>query len=549
MKKNIFLFLLSIAICNSYSQNIYKVELVKDINSVAESFPSLLTVVNNKIFFKAIGDSIGSELFVSDGTANGTHIVKNINTQHYSSSYNENGSSIYYLTPFDNKVIFTAIDDIHGDEPWISDGTDSGTFLLGDLRPSNMGSNSGSNPQHYINYGNKIYFSAQNYTGDKLFVTDGTVQGATIVKNITGSGNLMNFYVYNNILYFNANGELWRSDGTDTGTYLLKDMYYSSNFMGNSNPDDFIEFQNKLFFTADDSIHGREIWTTDGTTAGTVLFKDINTTFAYGSGPTNLTVLNDKLFFYAGDSSEKIKIWYIQGDSVYFVKTVNTQINCFQCSYPLKFHKYNNKIYFSATDNTAYNCELWVTDGTSNGTYKILSKDSLPINDPWYFLNWDGKFVFIGGKNDKQLWISDGTLQGTHKILPDSLTNWCALCNGIQPVILNNEVYFTAKYSTQIGSELYKLSIDTTLGINNENKIIKNKPLIYPNPFSNDINIDITDNGSAIITLTDLTGRTLKKINQQTQTKNYNFPNLNPGIYILTITCENKIWTEKIIKY
>ncbi len=69
--------------------------------------------------------------------------------------------------------------------------------------------------------------------------------------------------------------ELWKSDGSRRGTALVKDIdpddddYYGG-------PDSLSAVGDTLFFTADDGVHGRELWKSDGTTAGTVLVKDID---------------------------------------------------------------------------------------------------------------------------------------------------------------------------------------------------------------------------------------------------------------------------------
>src|SRR5215213_1784485 len=86
--------------------------------------------------------------------------------------------------------------------------------------------------------------------------------------------------------------EVWKSDGTRAGTVLVRDIEpggYSSA------PSSFAVVGERVFFAARDGRHGRELWRSDGTRAGTVLVKDI-TPGVGGSGPSSLTSVGGTLF-------------------------------------------------------------------------------------------------------------------------------------------------------------------------------------------------------------------------------------------------------------
>jgi ELWxxDGT repeat protein len=53
------------------------------------------------------------------------------------------------------------------------------------------------------------------------------------------------------------NLELWQSDGTEAGTVMVRDIYPGST---GSNPTNLVSMNNKLYFTADNGVHGRELW-------------------------------------------------------------------------------------------------------------------------------------------------------------------------------------------------------------------------------------------------------------------------------------------------
>src|SRR5439155_8769669 len=102
--------------------------LIKDINPTAGfgSIPASLTNVNGTLFFDADDGTSGPELWKSDGTADGTVLVKDIRGGAV-------GSSQYYLTNVDGTLFFQANDGAHGGELWKSDGTAGGTIQLPDI--------------------------------------------------------------------------------------------------------------------------------------------------------------------------------------------------------------------------------------------------------------------------------------------------------------------------------------------------------------------------------------------------------------------------------
>ncbi|MCB0363640.1 MAG: hypothetical protein KDD35_13015, partial [Bdellovibrionales bacterium] len=75
-----------------------------------------------------------------------------------------------------------------------------------------------------------------------------------------------------------------------------------------SSPINFIEFNGKLYFSADDGVHGRELWETDGTPISTKLTNDINPGNS-SSSPSYFKIVNGKLYFFADKILLGNEIW------------------------------------------------------------------------------------------------------------------------------------------------------------------------------------------------------------------------------------------------
>jgi ELWxxDGT repeat protein len=164
------------------------------------------------------------------------------------------------------------------------------------------------------NVNGTLFFQADDGTsGYELWKSDGTSTGTVLVKDIRpGPSSSFPFGLtnVNGTLFFHANDgtngdELWKSDGTSTGTVLVKDIRPGPS---DSFPSGLTNVNGTLFFEANDGTSGYELWKSDGTSTGTVLVNDIFSGPA-SSNPYLLTNVNGTLFFRANDGTNGVELW------------------------------------------------------------------------------------------------------------------------------------------------------------------------------------------------------------------------------------------------
>jgi ELWxxDGT repeat protein len=289
------------------------------------SYPAEFTAVGGTLFFVADDATHGRELWETDGTASGTALVADINpgtTTDYYGDVNPNNSLPRNLTAFNGLLFFSANDGSHGRELWESDGTATGTHIVADINPGR----GGSNPGGFTVVGNKLFFMASDGAhGTELWESDGTTAGTVMVKDINpgaaGSNSTYDATMIdlNGTLLFTADDgthgmELWRSNGTAAGTVMVKDVNPgSAGSLSTIYPASFAIAGGTLFFAADDSTHGRELWESDGTAAGTKLVMDINpgSADAFPASGQVISSVNGSLYFAADDGVHGVEPWVI----------------------------------------------------------------------------------------------------------------------------------------------------------------------------------------------------------------------------------------------
>ncbi|MCR6637605.1 MAG: hypothetical protein NVV82_01020 [Sporocytophaga sp.] len=319
---------------NSFSQPIFLKEIPESSNSFFEG---------NGLLYFFVNDS----LWKSDGTVAGTVFVKKIGETPIgypknSNALSINGTSIFFtqdapssigvwrtggtnattlkirsfnsispITSYQNNLYFAANDGVSGSELWKLSSSFNFS-LVKDINPgiassfnTNLGYNGNINILSSVISNNVLYFTASNLTtGLDVWKTNGTNAGTTIVKDFPNPSYLLNEvngtvyigtdYVESLESDFNVS-ELWKSNGTAAGTTLVKKLSIDGNSFGLTKS---FSYKNQLAFFHEHE-YGTVLYLSDGTEAGTNFVKRY---VPYWRGGVLYTfVVNDFIVLTEGD--------------------------------------------------------------------------------------------------------------------------------------------------------------------------------------------------------------------------------------------------------
>ena len=402
----------------------YTIGLMVDINPGAPgslvkmyNTPVIFTQMGNFTYFFADDGLHGMELWKTDGTASGTSIVKDIN----SGAHGSYPSGIdFTMVVIGTTLYFPADDGSNGVELWKTDGTSTGTSMVKNINSGN----SNSNPERLIKLGSTLIFSATDASnGAELWKSDGTASGTSMVKDInSGSGSSQLYTKPNHVkvigstLYFSAADgqytDLWKTDGTTTGTVKVKDFVYFNE------QSDFVSQGSKLYFSATTSTGGDyDLWYSSGSSSSTA---DLTSSLSIDQ-VGNLVTLNSKIYFSAYNSNTGRELYVSDGTA-----SGTTMVGDFTSGSDSTIYSWDSKIISTGSEvifeglnpsgSSDDHRSLWVSDGTTSGTYSMstLCTGCNPELSRKFLLS--GSEVYFAAQNiygEKLLWISDGTANGT----------------------------------------------------------------------------------------------------------------------------------------
>lgn len=446
----ILLLLVGLAMA-SYGQDI---EEVKEINNGpnGSASPNNFVIANNKLFFIATDEINYTKLWVTEGTGATTQLLGPMSGVI---------GSISGLVSYKGKVYFSYNDNVNGLELWVSDGTVAGTKLFKDLRPGIAG----SLPRAFTVANNKLFFMAETTIGTDLYVSDGTVAGTVIIKTSVDIFNgLTAFAILNNEIYFNSDDGagsgygLWKSNGTPGSAVLVK-----TGMTPGVTGCNYVVLNNKLYFSGFDYTHGSELWVTDGSEPGTYMVVNLGADNGgiLGSGsptsPTGMVVYKGKIYFAGKDDAHGVELWVTNGTAsgTHMVKDIYP--GTFG-SEPHQIMVFNGSLYMIC----ALTQELYKSDGTETGTQLVKM-----INYYYKFSAvWNGKIYMTSDTWDNNvIWESDGTPTGTGPIKVQNTNNPVTSLGPDQTFTeYNGELYFSGScYNITKGYELCKLTSGTAV--------------------------------------------------------------------------------------
>jgi ELWxxDGT repeat protein len=421
---------------------------------IDQGYPQFLITSKNEAYFSNYSPQTGYELYKSGGEVAGMKLLKNISTNKEPSINPISNSST--KVQMGGKWYFNGMDS-RGSELWVSDGTPNGTKMVKDL---NLGTGH-TYIREIVSTNDLLLFTASQNNINKLFRSDGTSEGTFEIQVSPIIHPI--FYPYQLTIaegrfYFISRNSIWTSDGTIFGTnkiinansfdesYIIKligigekclianGRIFITDFNGNSQllfldtdidrpfgPINMIKFNNKVYFFASKILanntdsHG--FFETDGTKSGTKLIKDFSSD-PYFLLPEYIFLekTDTKMFFRANLDdpvySRHFDLWTSDGTELgtYFLRKIDYQLD--QRFFTKKLNNLFIMSFLTVVNQPTTN-EIFISDGTLNEVNKIILPGIAGEITNWTTFNNKLYLPVTTIDNGTELWETDGTIPGT----------------------------------------------------------------------------------------------------------------------------------------
>jgi ELWxxDGT repeat protein len=486
--------------------------LLKDINGAPNGSSNVYqgvpvsTTTGNRIFFNAFNPGTGNELYSTDGTTAGTKLVVDLVPGPV-------GSYPYAFYVVNDRLFSPALTPSHGYEPFITSADGNSFNVLQDLNPGGLHSNpiplgilnsniyfaalvngsqmllksnltsgtttpianlaeAGQDGDSFAtpiaSLGGKICYSAQHQYYTKVFGCINGVNGAQEILRTNFHFNEIStptflgggVGIFGGYDTFAATGsELWRSDGTAAGTFMIKDINPG---IGDAYPHKFVEAGGQLFFIGNDSNTNAELWRTDGSAAGTIKLTDLAGVDGGLAYTNTIAAIGNRVVFDASSVVQNGENEPWTSDGTVGGTGLLLNINPSGPSRPEGFVSFNGKLYFTADDGSAHGRELWSTSGFPGSTALVKdlragSDDGIPSGYS-FMLPFKGHLYFtgyaqIGPQLKTALYRTDGTSAGTGIFLdPAFVGGQFYTTSGLA----TNQFMFMVATDESHGSELWR---------------------------------------------------------------------------------------------
>lgn len=405
----------------------------------------------------------GAELWVADGSVGGAHLVRDIAT-------GTQDVEVRALRDFGGLTYASLLNRASNrTELWSTDGTTANTQLVMDL--GGQFSNCG---ELAVFAGKLIISGSTAAAGAELWTLDapgGVPQLMTDVNppgipnapiELTPLGGQLLFTLYPQVQP--AAAELWALGGAPLSAQLVADLHPT----GASQPAELTVAAGRAYFSAEDPAHGRELWSTDGTAAGTWLEADL-VPGPESSLPTELVGVPGGLLFRATTPAVGYELFQVAGGAVALHTDIETGVVNGDADPGDQRAVFARNVYVAAMGAAARGREphalladgsavelgdlnpgpassdprdftglvqagqqrvaftaqppgttrdMYTTDGSAAGTQALGLPGMLLLSDPSDLTAVRDRLYFVARNlaAELELWRTDGTLLGTHQV-------------------------------------------------------------------------------------------------------------------------------------